>query len=195
MKKTEKIEIRISPEDKEALGRRAEAEGRPVSEVVRDLLQANGATLAPMSASAEPAAPKIVAACLLGALLGASGAWLAASSREPAEEAFLRVSTQLWTDQHTPFDATAVVPAGELNGLRMVVPTRAGDYRVDFAADPANASAYRVRAVICRVEGDDCTALATPSLDTSLTSRSTMEAAWGEAEAASIFLEGYTVAR
>lgn len=35
MKKTEKIEIRVSPEEKEHLSKHAEAEGLPVSEVVR----------------------------------------------------------------------------------------------------------------------------------------------------------------
>ena len=44
MKKSEKIEIRISPDDKEALARRAEAEGKPASEVVRELLQSGGVT-------------------------------------------------------------------------------------------------------------------------------------------------------
>ncbi len=37
MKKSEKIEIRISLEEKEKLGRLAESEGRTVSELVRDL--------------------------------------------------------------------------------------------------------------------------------------------------------------
>ncbi|MCQ8184999.1 plasmid mobilization protein [Parvularcula maris] len=57
MKKTEKIEIRLSPEEKEQLARRAETEGRPVSELVRALMTAEGSMTSERSEKAAAIHP------------------------------------------------------------------------------------------------------------------------------------------
>ncbi|MEM9838974.1 MAG: hypothetical protein AAF830_07435 [Pseudomonadota bacterium] len=55
MKKSEKIEIRLSPEEKDRLSRRAETEGRPVSEIVRSVLSSDGIESSPSAPEAENA--------------------------------------------------------------------------------------------------------------------------------------------
>lgn len=57
MKKSEKIEIRLSPEEKDQLSRRADAEGLPVSEVVRKTLGQSGDGLRRYEAATHTASP------------------------------------------------------------------------------------------------------------------------------------------
>ena len=190
MKKTEKIEIRISPEDKEALARRAEAEGRPVSEVVRDLLDANGVTMATRPEAGRARWGPVVGALVGGLPLGAAAAY--GATRDTSER-FVRAQASLWLSPTGAYDVEATVPHRDLDGLTMTVPTREGTYRIVFDAEPRGDETHRVVASVCLFDGDDCPLLTAPSLDTSLGRGGRLVGAWGEDASATIRLFAVTV--
>jgi len=74
MKKTEKIEIRLSHEEKTALTNLAEEEGRTVSELVRGLIE-RYMKLTQTRLPAKIAWPKIAAIAVGGLLIGHLGTY------------------------------------------------------------------------------------------------------------------------
>ena len=74
MKKTEKIEVRLSHEEKKALANLAEQEGRSVSELVRGLID-RYMTLSNTRLPQKMAWPKIAAIAIGGLLLGHLGTY------------------------------------------------------------------------------------------------------------------------
>lgn len=74
MKKTEKIEVRLSHEEKTALTALAEQEGRSVSELVRGLVE-RYMTLSTTRLPSKIAWPKITAIAIGGLLLGHLGTY------------------------------------------------------------------------------------------------------------------------
>lgn len=84
MKRSEKIEVRVSVDEKETLSRLARQEGTTVSELLRNLLQKYVALNTPPSAKRLPAAA-IVGLVVGGSVIGVSATLAATSSPDHPE--------------------------------------------------------------------------------------------------------------
>lgn len=187
MKKSEKIEIRISPEDKEALARRAEAEGRPASEVVRDLLQSGGVT-AQAETVPEPHRGRLAAAAgglvAAGLLLGAGVTALAYTSGEDgvvdvAFDVSLKVTEGRFTTSKI-LSGFVTVPADALDGTTLFLPVApSSGYRLTISA-PGDADGTQTLDLdLCEASGDTCRPLASPKVTAKVRGNTTRAAAFG----------------
>ena len=190
MKKTEKIEIRISPEDKEALARRAEAEGRAVSEVVRDLLDANGVTMATRAEGPSRSRPPLIALPLLavGLLCAGLGAAATHALTRPTTEHFVVARAAINAGEFGRHVVNATVPEDALDGLTMVVPTAGGTYRIELDAKSRGEDSHRVAMTVCLAEGEACAPLAASFVDTSLRRSARLVGWWSEEGGATVEL-------
>ena len=188
MKKSEKIEIRISPDDKEALAKRAEAEGKPASEIVRDLLQSGGVT-ARAETVTMPRRSLLAAAAAgavgIGAMIGAGAVALGTTGGEALVDLAFEVRLPIDFEADgfqtvVPLQAGATIPASRLDGATVFLPTgpQTG-YRLTVAAPRGAGEAQAVRLAICEVEGEACAPLGTPELTTQISGNVTRVEAAG----------------
>ena len=172
MKKSEKIEIRISPDDKEALAKRAEAEGKPASEVVRELLQSGGVTARAEAVPERRGLLGIAAAAGLGVglLAGAVGSTVALRGGEP--DVGLVFGVQLLVEEKgftttRYLEGSATTSASELDGASVFLPVGAGSgYRLTVAAPGDARRTQTLTFDLCRLGGGECVTLGSPQLTT-----------------------------
>lgn len=171
MKKSEKIEIRVSPEEKEQLSKRAEAEGRPVSEIVRQGLGGDGFAASGVShgqTGRRLSTLEGFGALALSFVAGSAMSFLltaAHPARDPIEE---------W-DASVQLRELKSAPVNTLNSS-FVLPNEAGaEAEVFLSSGPDQGYIVRGRATagpgqevialsfeICRKDGEDCEPLFSP---------------------------------
>lgn len=170
MKKTEKIEIRVSPEDKAALMRLSEQGGRSVSETVRGLLLNQAAP----GAASVPEPPMIhrqrlaygAGGALLGALV-ASGLFigLAAAKPRPTDYALSVLVLDGPDAERRAYEANTVITLDQATKTQLRLPTSTADayqVNVDMKRQP-DGSVYASFS-LCREAAATCTELAKPAL-------------------------------
>lgn len=170
MKKTEKIEIRVSPEDKAALMRLSQQGGRSVSETVRGLLL----NQAVPDAASTPARSMINIQRLAygagGAVLGAvvaSGLFmgLAAAKPRPTDYALNVVVLDGLDTERRAYEASTVITLDQMTKSQLRMPTGAADayqVNVDMKRQP-DGSVYASFS-LCRESAGVCTEVAKPAL-------------------------------
>ena len=170
MKKTEKIEIRVSPEDKAALMRMSEQGGRSVSETVRGLLLNQ----------AEPAMAGAQGRLMInlhrlaygagGAVLGAaiaSGLFIGLASAKPSPTDYQLAVVVLDgpETQRRAYEASTVITLDQMTKTQLRMPTSAADayqVNVDMKRQP-DGSGYASFS-LCREAAAVCTEVAKPAL-------------------------------
>ncbi len=158
MKKTEKIEVRLSHEEKSALTSLAEQEGRSVSDLVRGLIERY------MSINTTRLPRKtpwllLSAIAIGGFFAGHLATYLIGKSHANSHSDVYDLSVQ--------FDGNGVsIPillrAGE--SVESTIPSSSGDIRITAAVKSNPESLSSVELYLCREMEDRCVAVATPNL-------------------------------
>lgn len=173
MKKTDKIEIRVSPEEKAALARLSQASGRTISETIRNLLAAQIATAPaePAPKSDKPAmtiTQKVLYAgggTLLGGLgvLGVAGAMAAAAPHPqagvPAYEVHVSIN-EAKTSKFYGVGSTLPI-SQETSRIRLPVDETYA-YLVDVIFRQTGQETINAEFNICRETKDACLPVANP---------------------------------
>ena len=182
MKKTEKIEIRVSPEEKEALSAASRSEGRNVSDVLREHVRRYVAAAA-SAAAASGTEKKMTwiskaAYVALGAAVSVPATMFAAAGDSPAAPGFqielslvenagqqdqthYRAQTRIPLNRSEPTLVT--MPGGESDGFRVnIINVRNADKTYHFVFD------------ICRETTDGCEEVSSPGIITAFGGRSTL---------------------
>ncbi|MEQ1784080.1 MAG: hypothetical protein ABMA14_22210, partial [Hyphomonadaceae bacterium] len=175
MKKTEKIEIRVSPEDKAALMRLSEQGGRSVSETVRGLLLNQSDPANPQAAgpsAPEPVMSKIqklaygAGGAVLGAALAtAAMAGLNASQPRPTDYALNIVVLDGPETERRAFEASTVVTLDQMTKTHIRMPTSTADaYQINIDMKRQPDGSIYASFSLCRESVAVCTELAKPAL-------------------------------
>lgn len=170
MKKTEKVEIRVSPADKAALTQMSHESGRSVSETVRGLLLTQAGT-APgdkrrPSMTILQKATYASGGAALGAVI-ASGLLLSLSAAHPKPTSYFLNVTLLDGphDQRREYQASTAISIDQKASTQIRLPGNAAEaYRmdIDLKRQP-DGSVFAVFA-LCRETTETCTGIAKPSL-------------------------------
>ena len=185
VKKSEKIEVRVAPEEKEQLTKRAEAEGRPVSEVVRRGMTGEG-MLGEETGPASQSPLQRLGAMVLSFAAGAAltVALSAAHPKQVLVEGW-DGSFQLSALGKPPVRADFRVLAYE-NSKAEIVLDRAegGFYRVTSSSTPLPDGRVKLTFSVCIDEGQECRVVASPEVTT--VPREEIQLSWLSAEEAVI---------
>lgn len=157
MKRTEKIEIRVSAEEKSALASLAKSEGRPVSGIVRDVLDKYMALNFP-NQNRRPVLPFMTGALCVGLVFGGGIAKLLTNEQSPKQ---YMVQGTIGTSGFS----------FSVNGKQLSEKTvKLGDgdetlfVKVKFESVESS-SDKKLRVKICSDDGLDCNVLAEVALD------------------------------
>lgn len=156
MKKTEKIEIRLSHEEKAGLSKLAEEEGRSVSDLVRGLIDRY------MSLHKDRLPRKtrwglLSAIGIGGILLGHLGTYFIAQSHSHLE------IYQLGVRFH---DSTISIPITRTEGetTHFILPNPAGDIKLRADVKKGDGILSVVEVSMCQIQGAQCQDIAKPKL-------------------------------
>lgn len=156
MKKSEKIEIRVSLEEKEQLTRLAESEGRNVSELVRGL--ASKYAQLNISRPRPKSSPLMVCALVAAGLCMGAGATFLNIQRHASGASPVNYMVHGVVEDHgfgfALDDKTQAIALGSGDGSYQL--------NAQFAADMPGAAKFE----LCEVMGDECHAFADVTLDT-----------------------------
>ncbi len=173
MKKTEKIEIRVSPEEKEALSAASRSEGRTASDVLREYV---GRYVEAAAAKAAPAKEKKmtwiskIAYAALGAAVSVPATMYAAAGDDPAMQSFeIRVDLEENPGQetHALYRAKTRIPLSRSEPTILDMPSgQSGGYQVAIIKEKNPDDTYRFVFEICRASDDGCSTIAAPGIVT-----------------------------
>ncbi|MEM8770569.1 MAG: ribbon-helix-helix protein, CopG family [Pseudomonadota bacterium] len=178
LKKTEKIEIRVSPEEKEALSEAAQRDGRNASEVVREFVSAYVSA----SREKEPRAPEekkmnlITKAAFVGLGAAAAGplAWIAASDQKPAQpelmvayDVRISVTAPAETGGVKTHQIRTILPAPLNERAILETSSETGEnYSVSVAVAEQDGGTFAFQFDICKPRGEACDTISTPKIVT-----------------------------
>jgi len=156
MKKTEKIEVRLSHEEKTALANLAEQEGRNVSELVRGLIE-RYMTLSNTRLPVKTVWPKLATIALGGLLLGHLGTYFMVLSYNHPD---------IYSLDANIYGHSLTVPVIAEKGMQteFMIPALDGDIIIDTNIIRDNAALATVRFDICQRLGSVCKPIANPVL-------------------------------
>ncbi len=174
MKKTEKIEIRVSPEEKEALSTASRSEGRTASEVLREYV--GRYVKAAAAKSAAPAKEKKmswiskIAYVALGAAVSVPATMYAAAGDDPAMQSFeIRVDLEENPGQQDRafYRAKTRIPLNRSEPTILDMPSgQSGGYQIAIIKEKNADDTYRFVFEICRASDDGCSTIAAPGIVT-----------------------------
>jgi hypothetical protein len=185
MKKTEKIEIRVSPEEKEALAEASRRQGRTASDVLREHVRAYIAAAARVSdkSAGDRKEKKMswiskAAYIALGAGLSVPAVLFAAAESGPSEPGFeVQISLAEPTGEHkrAHYRASARIPLGGSKESMMVMPNVDGaGYQITVLTEKNADKTYHFIFSICRETDDECAVVSTPRIITAFGGHSTL---------------------
>ncbi|MDB2437392.1 ribbon-helix-helix protein, CopG family [Hellea sp.] len=156
MKKTEKIEVRLSHEEKTSLTNLAEQEGRSVSDLVRGLIERYMAINTTRLPHKTPWV-KFGAIAVVGFLAGHLATYLIAKSHSHAPIYDMRVDVG-----GDGISFPLLVKGGQ--APEFIIPAKSGDIliRPNIEEMPDNLASVRV--ALCRQSGTSCDPIAAPKL-------------------------------
>ena len=191
MKKTEKIEIRVSPEEKEALSAASRSEGRNVSDVLREQVRSY------IAAAASAASPSTIerkkmtwiskaAYVALGAVLTAPATVFAVASNNPTAPGFeVLVALEERSDEQksVQYRGLTRIPIGRSDPTLLTITAgEAGGYDVRIVKKPGADKTHHFVFDICRKTEDACQSVATPAIITSFGGESSLAVDGGDTD-------------
>ncbi|MEP3889265.1 MAG: hypothetical protein ABJN69_02290 [Hellea sp.] len=158
MKKTEKIEVRLSHEEKTALTTLAEQEDRSVSDLVRGLIERY------MSINTTRLPRKIPwllfgAVAVGGFFLGHIATYLIAKSHSRSHSPIYNLSINIGS---SGINSPILAKDGEI--ITSIIPFNNGDIRVEAAVSNVAESLQTVKISLCRKNMEACDKIASPVL-------------------------------
>ena len=174
MKKTEKIEIRVSPEEKEALSAASRSEGRNVSDVLREHVRRYVAAATAASPRTEKKKKMTwiskAAYVALGAAVSAPATMYAVADDSPAAPGFeVNVALQENAGQQdqTNYRAKTRIPLTRTEPTLVNMPSGdAGGFRVAIIKENNDDKTYRFVFSICQETADGCEEILSPGIIT-----------------------------
>lgn len=174
MKKTEKIEIRVSPEEKEALSAASRSEGRNVSDVLREHVRRYVATAAStaMPSTTEKKMTWIskVAYVALGAAVSVPATMYAAAGDSPSAPGFeinVTLEENAGQQDRTHYRARTRIPLNRSEPTIVDMPSGdEGGYRVVILKEKNADKTYHFVFDICRETADGCDKVFSPGMVT-----------------------------
>ena len=172
LKKTEKIEIRVTPEEKDGLMDLARSEGRSVSELIRSIVGAymqNKTAGAPMSKQRINQMAKSPKTWGTAGLLASAGAFLLLTSPAQADTV-LSVNVEI-SDTDPETNAlntlqmkTSVPTQSSDNAGFLELPTKDSDYEIQLQVQELDNGQAFAAFKICKREAGKCDTVAEPSV-------------------------------
>ena len=156
MKKTEKIEVRLSHEEKTALTTLADQEGRSVSDLVRGLIERYMSINTTHLPRKTPWL-KFVAIAAAGFFAGHIATYLIAQSHQHAPIHYISIA--VGTDK---VSFPILDKAGEV--VNSIIPSNDGDLLVEAVVEEQPESIGTVEISLCRKTDTKCELIAKPSL-------------------------------
>ena len=187
MKKTEKIEVRLSHEEKTALTTLAEQEGRTVSELVRGLVERYMSVNTSRLPRKTPWM-KFVAIGVVGFFAGHLVTYLIAKSHD--QTSIYNMGVQFGGDRITfsllekPGDAP-----------KFVIPAKKGDILISPKIERESDSLASVTVEMCRKSGSTCQAIAKPTLQFDPNSQNSVSFEEDSGEVVYVFLNKHPMSR
>ncbi len=180
VKKTEKIEIRVSPEEKEALADASRRQGRTASDVLREQVRGYIAAAAETGEKLEKKMSWISKAAYiaLGAGISVPAVLFAASGDSPSAPGFeVRVSLEepVGDQGRAQYLARTRIPLSRKEPMTMVMPSvDETGYQVSVETKSNSDKTYDFKFSICREQGDGCDVVSTPTLVTGFGGQSSL---------------------
>ncbi len=183
VKKTEKIEIRVSPDEKEALSAASRSEGRTASDVLREYVGRY------VDAAATKAAPVVkekkkmswiskAAYIALGAAVSVPAVLFAASEDDPSKPGFeVQVSLVESTSEQARavYRASTRIPLGRSKTTTMVMPAvDDSGYQITVVTEKNGDQTYDFSFSICRETESECAVVSSPRIVTAFGGHSTL---------------------
>lgn len=173
MKKTEKIEVRVSFEEKERLTELAEQRNQNISELIRDRMAGNY-TLPAQSLSRDVMWNRgiSVVALVLGSiaflwtLMGLMGGGTDSFSQTQVAEVGVSYNHPDYTKDSRPFKTSLLVEEGYRRTYEFK--TNGTEYRLTLSAESGGQDILRYDLQLCRISGEACDELQTPGFDLGL---------------------------
>ena len=163
LKKSEKVEVRMTLEEKEKLQSLSETSGRSISELMREgfneLAEQHG-----QNGRARMSTIQRAAFSLGGVVIGAAAA-IGITQALPAKTESYSVEFELWTSQEErPVQFTTALPVTA--GQKLLYSPGGGDtgFRIEGGVHETDEGALYASFPVCRIEGKECVELGVPSI-------------------------------
>ncbi len=165
MKKTEKIEIRLSHEDKERLNEIAEREGRTISQIVRGLIDRYMDLNSATDIRQTPLKEKLSWG-LLGAMIATPIIWgimqLYTPQKSPPDSH--QFATNIWPLEGGVHSGGIGVPLIDGFSDSFEMHSESTKVKIELRLEKTDFQQYKLRVDICRIENQACQALTGTSL-------------------------------
>ncbi len=182
VKKTEKIEIRVSPEEKEALSSASRSEGRTASDVLREHVRryVDAAAMRGEGAKKEKKMSWISKAAYvaLGAAVSVPAVMFAAADDNPSAPGFeihMTLEEQSGDQHPIHYRAQTRIPLGRSEPTMLTMPSGESDgYRVAIVKKNNADKTFHFIFNICRETADGCDKVLSPGIVTAFGGHSSL---------------------